>query len=457
LWSILTTCTNNFERRSSVYTDLKEIKERGKLIAITNYNTIDYFIYRGQPLGFQFELLQRFSEYSGIQLEIQASNDIDDVTSKLLEGKCDLIAIPMTVTMEKTKYLTFTEPILQSRQVLVQRKPDNWKTISNKELSKTLIASPIDLGGKSVVVQKNSAYAQRLRNIADETGKSIEIIEVPEDEEQLVQFVAGGDIDLTVCDEKTAQVLQKYYPQIDITTAISFPQNQSWAIRKNSEKLLTELNLWLSQFTKSQQYAVLFNKYYQNQWSAQMVNSDYFVINSGRISPYDEDIKRYSEELHWDWRLLASLIYQESNFNPSVKSWAGAYGLMQIMPSTAQLFGVDSASTPTINIATGVKLLKWLDTKFADVIPEEDERLKFVLAAYNVGIGHIFDAQRLTKKFGKDMTKWNDVKEFLVIKSIPKYYNDPVVKFGYCNGLQPYYYVSEVLERYKHYKNIATR
>jgi membrane-bound lytic murein transglycosylase F len=286
LWLILTTCTNNFERRSTVHIDLDEIKERGKLVAFTNYNTIDYFIYRGQPLGFQFELLQRFSEYSGIQLEIQASNDIDDVTSKLLEGKCDLIAIPMTVTMEKTKYLAFSDPILQSRQVLVQRKPDNWKTISNKELSKFLIASPIDLGGKTVVVQKKSAYAQRLRNIADETGKSIEIIEVPEDEEQLVQFVAGGDIDLTVCDEKTAQVLQKYYPQIDVATAISFPQNQSWAIRKNSEKLLTELNLWLSQFIKTQQYAILYNKYYQNQWTAQMVNSDYFVLNSGHLSPF---------------------------------------------------------------------------------------------------------------------------------------------------------------------------
>lgn len=424
LWVLLTTCINDSGYNTSLNVDLKEIRKRGKLVAISNFNTIDYFIYNGQPLGFQFELLQRFSEYSGLQLEIIASNDLDDITSKLLDGQCDLVAVCLPVTSESDKYFAFTEPLMQSKQVLVQRKPDNLKNLSDTSYSDQLIKNPLDLGGKTVVVQRNTAYVQRLKNIANEIGKNIEIVEVPEDEEQLIQFVAGGEIDYTVCDERVAQVNQNYYPQIDVSTVLSFQQNLSWAVRKNSKMLLAELNRWLQRYKYSQQYVMLYNKYFQNQWSSQMFNSNYFVLNSGRISPYDDEIKRYSEELHWDWRLLASLMYQESNFNPAVKSWAGAYGLMQIMPSTAQRFGMD-AKSPQSNMAIGVKLLKWLDIRFSSIVPDKAERLKFVLAAYNVGIGHVIDAQMLAKKYNKNMFKWDDVKVFLLNKSNPKYYNDP--------------------------------
>jgi len=438
--------------------DLKEIRERGKLIAITNFNTTDYFIYGGKPMGFEYELLQRFAEYSGLQLEIIVSNDVGDLTAKLLNGNCDLIAVALPVTSNNSKFLSFAEPLMQSRQVLVQRKPDNWKDISASDISNQLVRSPIELNKKTIVVQRGTAYAQRLRNIANETGNEIEIVEVPEDEEQIIQFIAGGEVDYTVCDERIAQVNQHYYPQIDANTIVSFPQNLSWAVRKNSNELLKELNTWLIQYKRSQHYALLYAKYYQNQWTAQMVNSDYFVLNSGRLSPYDDYIKKYSDQLHWDWRLLASLIYQESNFNPSVQSNVGAYGLMQLTPATAMRFGVDNVhqAAPITNIAIGVMLLNWLDKKLKIYVSDPNERVKFVLAAYNIGLGHIFDAQLLAKKYGKNMTKWDDVKEFLLNKSYPKFYNDPLVKFGYCGGIQTVNYVADVLGRFKHYKNIAS-
>ena len=308
---ILTTCVNDFDRTNCVSQDLKVIRKRGKIVAVTKLNSINYFVYQGQPMGFQFELLQRFAEYSGLKLELTVSNDMDDITTKLLAGKCDIVAISLPVTKDQGKYFDFTEPLMQSRQVLVQRKPDNWKNLSASELSSSLIHSPIDLAGKTIVVQKGSAYADRLKNIANEIGSKIDIIEVPEDPEQLLQFVASGEIDYTVCDERIAQVNQNYYPQIDISTVVSFPQNLSWAIRMNSPELQAELNKWLAQMKQSSMLAILYNKYYQNQWSTQMVNSDYFVINTGRISPYDDDLKKYGDELHWDWRLLAALVCQE--------------------------------------------------------------------------------------------------------------------------------------------------
>ncbi len=449
----LTTCINNKHGNNNANVDLKEIKQRGKIIALANYNTIDYFVYQGQPMGFQFELLQNFAEFSGLQLELIVNNNMDDLTSKLQDGSCDIIAEPMPVTLEESQYISFTEPLFQSRQVLVQRKPENWKNMTSDEINDKLIKSPLDLGGKTVVVQKGSAYAQRLRNISSEIGKNIDIVEVPEKEEQLIQFVAGGEIEYTVCDERAAQVNQTYFPQLDVSSVISFPQNLAWGVRKNSKQLLTLLNTWLEMVKKNSQLAILYNKYYQNQWSAKMVNSNYFVLNTGKISPYDDEIQKYSEQLHWDWRLLASLIYQESNFNPAARSAAGAYGLMQITNATAHRYGFDSAMTASQNLKVGVMLLKWLDNKMSRIVKNKNERVKFVLAAYNVGLGHIIDAQLLTKKHGKDMTKWDNVKVFLLKKSKPEYYNDPVVKFGYCGGKQTVNYVGQILARYKHYIN----
>jgi membrane-bound lytic murein transglycosylase F len=452
---LLTTCNSNKDNSARVHIDLSEIKQRGRLIAITNANTIDYFIYRGQPMGFQYELLQNFAEYSGLQLEIIASNDVDDILTKLTKGKCDIVAVNMQVTKDKKELVAFTSPIMQSRQVLVQRKTENWQSLPATDVSKALVKNPLELEGKTVIVQKNTAYAERLHNILDETGVHMTIIEAPEDAEQLIEYVAKGDIDYTVCDERIAQVNLKYYPQLDVSTAISFPQNISWAVRKSSENLLVQLNLWLEQYKNTSSYAILYNKYYKNQWASYMVNSDYFVLNTGRISPYDEEIKKFSKLINWDWRLLASLIYHESKFNPNVKSWAGAYGLMQIMPSTAERYGIDSSASPSANMAAGVKLLKWLDQRFSQEIVDENERVKFVLASYNIGVGHVIDAQNLARKYYRNPFVWDDVEYFLLSKSNPKYYKDPIVQFGYCKGVETSNYVSDVISLYNHYKNIT--
>jgi membrane-bound lytic murein transglycosylase F len=130
---------------------------------------------------------------------------------------------------------------------------------------------------------------------------------------------------------------------------------------------------------------------------------------------------------------------------------------MQIMPGTASLYGRDSTTSIKDNVALGVKYLKWLNLRFITSVPDDNERIKFVLAAYNVGLGHVFDARKLAAKYHKDPNKWAIVEFYLLNKSKPGYYKDPVVEFGYCNGGQPTRYVAEVLNRYRHYKNIVGR
>ena len=436
--------------------DLDIIKQKGKIVVLTDFNSTNYFIYRGQPMGYQYELLQNLADYMGIEVEVVVSNDLDNSFKRLENGDVDLIAANLTVTKRRKEFLDFTEPHSQTRQVLVQRKPDNRRNIDKTTPGSGLIREQLDLAGKTVYVQSHSSHAYRLHNLSNEIGEDIDIIEVDQEVEQLISLVARGEIDYTVSDENVAQVNLNYYQNIDIETPVSFYQNLAWAVRKNSGKLLTEINDWMLHFRNTDEYEIIYAKYFKNQRSAQIVESDYYALTSGRISAYDDIIKTYSEQIGWDWRLVASLIYQESRFKPDVKSWAGAFGLMQLMPSTAQRFGIDPNSSHEMQIQAGIRFLEWLDERFED-IDDRQEKSKFTIAAYNVGLGHILDARNLAQKNGSDPNVWeNSVDKYLLSKADPLYYNDPVVKYGYCRGTETYRYVKDIMQRYEHYKNLVS-
>ena len=214
-----------------------------------------------------------------------------------------------------------------------------------------------------------------------------------------------------------------YYPDIDVSTPVSLPQNLAWGVRKeNSENLLKELNRWISVYRNTTSYSLLHAKYYRNSRSSSIVKSDYYSLNTGRVSRYDDLIREFSTNINWDWRLLASLICQESQFKPDVTSVAGAYGLMQIMPVTGRNFGIDITASPKNNIRAGILYISWLNELFESKVPDEQERLYFILASYNAGPGHVLDAMRLAEKNGMDPQKWDgNVAVWLLKKSEPQY------------------------------------
>lgn len=436
---------------------LDKIRERRTLIASTDNNSIDYFIYQNEPKGYQYELLLEYARQLGVELEIVVNNNLDEAFADLESGKVDVIAMGLAVTGERIDKFDFTLSMNQTRQMLVQRKPDNWRKMETEdEMDKHLLRNPLNLGGKMVIVPTKSSYASRLRNLQQEIGDSIYIIEFPYDSEKLIEMVALGEIEYTVCDEHIARVNKKYYPDIDIETPVSFTQNLSWAVKKHSDSLRNNINEWLTGFTGTPVAQSIYNKYFVNPRSVQVANK-LQKVKKGRISPWDDYLKEKSSMIDWDWRLLAALIYQESKFQPDASSWIGALGLMQLMPNTAELYGVDSTSSPEENILAGIKHLKSLDDRLRDIIKDPDERLKFVLAAYNSGIAHVFDARRLAKKYKRNPNVWSDhVDYFLLNKSDPQYYNDSVVFFGYCRGEVPYRFVNEILDRYDHYCETIT-
>ncbi len=436
--------------------DWSEIRSRGKLVALTDFNSTDYFIYRGQPMGYQYELLKALAEYLNIDLEIKVNNDLEQSFQMLEEGDCDILAINLTVTEERKNFIRFTVPIGITRQVLVQRKPNGWNKQTKGQLDKVLVRNPLELAGKTIYIQNHSSFAGRLRHLSDEIGDSIHIIEVDEEVEKLIKMVNRGEIEFTVADENVAKVNHTYYSRLDVSTPVSFSQNLAWGVRKEgSEQLLKVVNAWILKYKKTLDYALIYNKYFRNPKSKVRVKSDYFVLGNGRISPYDELIRQYSDTLRWNWLLLCSMIYQESHFDPKARSWAGAKGLMQVMPSTVDRYHIKDPFSPKENIRAGVRYLHWLEEFFRDRITNRDTMIRFVLAAYNTGLGHVLDARSLARKYGGNPDSWHDVRFYLLSLSDEKYFLDPVVKYGYCRGDETVDYVEQILDRYEHYKNIV--
>jgi membrane-bound lytic murein transglycosylase F len=434
--------------------DLPQIRGKGKMVVITDFNSINYFIYHGQPMGFQYELLQELADYMNLELEVKVNNDLQENFESLINGNVDLIASNLTITKSKQEKVAFTVSHSQTSQVLVQRKSISLNPLSGAK--NQLIRNQIDFAGKTIHVLKGSSYAIRLRSLSEEIGEEIKIVEAPAETEQLIKMVANGEINYTVADENIARVNKLYYPDLDIETTISHPQNVAWAVRKDAVLLRNEIDNWLTSFKKTNTYAHLYNKYFKSPGSASIVNSEYYYPSTGRLSKYDQILKKESEKIGWDWRLLSSMIYQESGFNDQAVSRRGAFGIMQLMPAIASNYGVNRESSPAENIRAGVRLIKWLDERFENKVTDKNERIRFVLAAYNIGYGHVTDAMRLAQKNGKNPGIWeNNVEIFLLKKSQPQYYNDPVVRSGYCKGKQTCAYVRQIMYRYDHYLNLG--
>ncbi len=439
--------------------DLPEIRERGELVAITSYSPVSYFIYRGEPMGYEYELLQMLSDHLDLPVNITLARDIGEMIEMLENGEGDLIAYNLTITANRRERVEFTVPLNVTQQVLVQRKPDDWRQMKLHEIENEMIRSALDLEGKKVYVRRGSAYVTRLEHLSREIGGEIEIIEAPQDvtTEELIRQVAEGEIEYTISDENIAQINAAYYRNIDIETPVSLPQQTAWALRSTSPKLLETINEWLLDAQNDTDYYVIYNKYYENRRAfSTRYASEYFPITGGSISPYDDILREQSELLGWDWRKLAALMYQESQFRPRARSWAGAVGLMQLMPRTAREFGAVDPYDPEQNIAAGVNFLVWLENYWKEHIEDDEERMKFVIASYNVGQGHVQDARRLAEQHDADPDVWDDnVERFMLKKSNPDYYNAEVVNFGYASGIEPVTYVENIYNLYDHYKKFV--
>ena len=443
----------NIVRKPLIY-GLQQVRQSGKLRAVTYYNSTSYFIYRGTPMGFTYEVMKDYADHLGVKLEMNVASSIDSTYDDLAKGNVDIQCLYLPANLEKGKQFLFTNAILKARPVLVQRKPDGWSAMGYDRLESRLIRDVKQLDGQSVYIEKGSPLVKLMTFLTIGSKDSIHIVEnLDFHTDQLITAVANGKIPFTVSYDLVAQANQKYYPIIDFKTPLGSEQNLVWSVSRNSEDLQSDFNKWFQKYKKSVDYASLYDKYYVRPRNVHFESAIPSNVKHGKISPYDESIRKYSKLIDWDWRLVAAVIYYESKFHPDAQAWSGATGLMQLMPETLEMYGVDSLSSTDKQIQAGVAYLGSIEKQFLDKVPDKSERQKFVLASYNVGIGHVFDARRLAEKYKKNKLKWTGaVDTFLLRKSEPKFYQDRLAFYGYCRGDEPFNFVNDVMSMYELYK-----
>lgn len=429
------------KNRGSIFLDDWDgIKKRKVFRILTRNNASSYFLWRGEILGFEYELAKAFAKKHGLRLEVVVAPSHQDLIPMLNEGKGDMIAAFMTATEEReNRGVKFSRHHHIASEIIVAR--SNEDKLNKIE----------DLAGRTVVIRQSSAYWKSLENIKAQ-GIEFNIKAAPEtmETEEIIEKVANGEYDLTLSDSHILDIELTWRDDIKAVFPIGEPRKDAWAVRKKDVGLLAEVNKFIKKEYKGLFYNIAYNKYFKNSHKIKKHKMERIDLNpDGNISSYDDLVKKYTDQYGFDWRLIVSQMYQESRFNPKAKSWVGAKGLMQVMPRTAKELELTDLEDPEIGIHAGIKYMKWVRERFESELDVKD-RMWFTLAAYNAGQGHIKDARRLARKKGWNPNRWfNHVEKALLLLSKKEYAKK--ARHGYVRGQEPVNYVRNIKDRYEAY------
>ena len=420
--------------------DFDAIKKRKTLRVLTRNNAASYFLWRGELLGFEFELVEAFAKKHKLRLAVIVAPSHEDLIPMLIEGKGDMIAAFMTATKEREEQgVKFSRHNHLSSEIIVTR-PDD-----------TSLNEPEDLAGRSVYVRRSSAYWKTLENLKSQ-GIDLNLKEAPEtmETEEIIAKVASGEYDLTLSDNHILNIELTWREDIKAAFPLGQPRKNAWVVRNKNNQLLVAINEFIEKEYKGLFYNITYKKYFKNPHKIKKHKQDRVDLNpDGSISPYDKLVRKYAEQYGFDWRLIVSQMYQESRFNSEARSWAGAKGLMQVMPGTAKELQLTGLEDPETGIHAGIKYMEWVRNRFEQELDVRD-RMWFALAGYNAGSGHIKDARRLARQQGLDPNRWfNNVENALLLLSKQEYAKK--ARHGYVRGLEPVKYVREIKDRYNAY------
>ena len=425
--------------------DLDGIRRRGVLRVITRNNPVTYYLYQGEQLGFDYQLARMLADALRVRLEMVVPPSRDLLIPWLKEGRGDLIAASYTVTPEREEQVAFSTPYLYVDELLVQRR-------AGPKLSRVE-----DLRGRRVHVRRSSSYYQTLQQLRPLVG-DFEIVEEPEDveTEELIDRVGRGEIPFTVADGHILGVELIYRRDVEGAFPLVPPpvpgrgaRAIAFAVRKESPRLRAFADAFVKRTYRGLEYNVARKRYFETKQQQVLRAAQLAEAGEGRISPFDEVFRKYASRYELDWRLMAAQSFQESRFDPQAQSWVGALGLFQVMPRTGRELGFANLSEPEPSVHAGVKYMSRLISQFDPQLPFR-QRVRFALAAYNAGPGHVHDARRLAAEQGLDPDRWfENVERAMLLLEKPQYYQR--ARHGYCRGSEPVKYVSQIQNRYDNY------
>ena len=460
---LISACSNNKEReklpedglnvsvREPVDRDFAAIKESGTLRMITRYSSNTYFLHQGLEYGFEYELLKEFANEHNLALDVLVVQPNQNPYDMLNSGKGDVIAANYTITPIRQRYVEFTHPYNLVDQVLAfSESLDNPpKTIAE------LIQRNIP-----VTVRKNSSYYQQLQRLK-KAGYPVHtnLVSNKKDTESLLFDVSRGKYRATIADDNILQASDNYMNNLVAGPVLAENDTIAWAIRKNAEELKREMDDYLSSHfridDKKPKRSAFLNVLRRRYFKRGPQIKEYYSGESptaiaGVISPYDQLFKEIADSAGIDWLMLAAITAQETRFNPKVKSWAGAVGLMQVLPRYSEIKEVQRLYDAETNVREGARIIAEHLDHYSYM--DSTNQWKFTLAAYNAGQGHVADARRLAIDFNKDPNKWKYTADALIKLMDRHYYQN--ARHGFCRGIETVNYVQDIINRRNTYSSI---
>lgn len=422
----------------SRFDDLEGMRKRRVLRVLTRNNSYSYFLHRGRRFGFEYELVKHLADSLGLRLAMIVVPTRGDLIPWLLEGKGDLIAAGLTITEKRQKSIAFSHPYFMVQKKIVA--PAGGREFESVE----------DMAGKTFHVRRSSSYYGMLSGLRAE-GVDLSIGLVPEDVEtgEIIDRVARGEYAYTLAASNIVDMELTYRDDIMVAWTFSEEKALGWGMRPDNPKLKEAVDGFVKEEYRGLAYNTIRKRYFEENKRMRGIRNDAYRTDlTGSISIYDDLMKKYADQYRLDWRLIAAQAYEESRFDPEAVSWAGAMGLLQVMPRTAREMGID-ITTEEGSIHCGVKYLRHLIDRFPASIPL-GERIYFGLAAYNIGWGHVYDARRLARMSGLDRDKWfGSVEKAMFQLRKPEVAGN--TRHGWCRGGQAVAYVRSIQARYESY------
>ena len=419
--------------------DLEEIRRRSVLRLLTRNNAANYYIWNGQLMGFEYELVREFAERQGLELEIVVPPTSADLLPWLREGRGDLVAASLRASPERAERegVAFSRATHRVHAVVVSRADE------------PPLERPADLAGRTLQVRRGGHAWKTLSALRD-GGVDLVLEAAPAslEAEEIIERVAEGQADLTVADSHVVDIELTWREDVRAALVLGEPFDHGWAVRRGNPGLLAEVDAFFEKEYRGTFYNVVANRYFRAPKRMRR-HAESRPVRAGRISPYDDLARKYADAHGFDWRLIAAMMQTESRFDPKAVSFAGARGLLQVMPRTAAQFGVRDLADPESGIQAGVRYLAWLREGFDESLPGP-ERNWFTLAAYNAGPGHVLDARSLARERGLDPDRWfGNVEQTMLLKRRRDVAR--TTRFGYCRCDESVRYVRAVRDRYRAY------
>ena len=427
--SILLLQACNTEHKTA---SLTRILDRGYVVVGTVYGPTSYYVGAEGDTGFEFELAQKYADSLGVELKIMASYSLDELFARLDKGDVDFLAAGLTATENRRKKYNFAPSYNDISQKLVFKQ--------GKERPRELS----DLTG-TLMVTANSSHVENLTRLSQsQAGLAWQENDELDNEELLLKILAE-EIDYTVVDSHTLAVNRRYYPEISIGFTIKKSEPMAWAVSKSGDdSIIASLIEFFGEVHHDGTLLALDDKYYGHVEEFNYVDTRTFIkAVEEKLPKYRAIFEKYSQEV--DWRLLAAISYQESHWEPHARSHTGVRGMMMLTLPTAKQMGIKSRLDAEQSIRGGAKYFKQMFERMPDRVPHPD-RLWFALASYNVGLGHLNDARKITKQQGGDPDRWVEVKDRLPLLKQKKYYKN--TKYGYARGDEPINYVDNIRRYY---------